>query len=145
MNTKLVKRCELQVFDLDRNPVLWRRSTWTARSLQRPSTATQRPTQRRSARHRPAAPSTVTPARSESERWWWGFGKLFSDTFGNLGHVTGLRKHECLLTAPPPFSHRFSGTFTGPPVFAPLRRIQSNRCVFRASFLNEALPEILCG
>jgi len=26
MNTRLVKRCELQVFDLDRNPVLWRRS-----------------------------------------------------------------------------------------------------------------------
>ena len=25
MNTRLVKRCELQVFDLDRNPVLWRR------------------------------------------------------------------------------------------------------------------------
>ena len=24
MNTSLVKRCELQVFDLDRNPVLWR-------------------------------------------------------------------------------------------------------------------------
>ena len=26
MNTRLVKRYELQVFDLDRNPVLWRRS-----------------------------------------------------------------------------------------------------------------------
>ena len=26
MNTSLVKRCELQVFDLDRNPVLRRRS-----------------------------------------------------------------------------------------------------------------------
>jgi len=26
MNTRLVKRCELQVFNLDRNPVLWRRS-----------------------------------------------------------------------------------------------------------------------
>ena len=25
MNTRLVKRCELQVFNLDRNPVLWRR------------------------------------------------------------------------------------------------------------------------
>ena len=25
MNTRLVKRCELQVFDWDQNPVLWRR------------------------------------------------------------------------------------------------------------------------
>ena len=88
-----------------------------------------------------------------------GFWEIILGTFGNLGHVTGLRKHECLLTAPPPAFARFSGTFTGlrkheclltgcsaaPPVFAPLRRIQSNRCVFRASFLNEALPEILCG
>ena len=47
MNTRLVKRCELQVFDLDRNPVLWRRSPGPtqlaqARSLLGPATFCRR-------------------------------------------------------------------------------------------------------
>ena len=35
MNTRLVKRYELQVFDLDRNPVLWRRSLLRRRRRRR--------------------------------------------------------------------------------------------------------------